>query len=130
MLLEAAEMKFVTAINCMDGRVQEPLIRWAKENFGAEYVDMITEAGPDGILARTDHESILRRVSISIEKHGSRVIIVAGHHDCAGNPVSDDKHLDDIRMSVERLKRHFNGVDVVGVWIDSTGSVERLPRDE
>lgn len=39
--------QFVTAINCMDGRVQEPVIKWMKEKYNATYVDMITEAGPN-----------------------------------------------------------------------------------
>ena len=36
-------MKFVTAINCMDGRVQVPVIEWLKKEYKADDVDMITE---------------------------------------------------------------------------------------
>jgi len=43
--------KFATAINCMDGRCQLPVIEWMKKRYGVEYVDMITEPGPDGVLA-------------------------------------------------------------------------------
>ena len=42
---------FATAINCMDGRTQEPIISWAKKAFEVDYVDAITEPGPDKILA-------------------------------------------------------------------------------
>jgi Putative carbonic anhydrase len=35
------EGKFGTAINCMDGRVQEPVINWMKVRYGLDYVDMI-----------------------------------------------------------------------------------------
>ena len=38
--------KFGTAINCIDGRAQEPLIAWFKSEHGLDYVDLITEAGP------------------------------------------------------------------------------------
>ncbi len=37
--------KFVTAINCMDGRVQIPVIEYLKNNYGINYVDMITAPG-------------------------------------------------------------------------------------
>ena len=39
---------FGTAINCIDGRVQEPVAEWVKKNFN---VDNITLEGPDRILS-------------------------------------------------------------------------------
>jgi len=32
--------KFATAINCMDGRVQLPVINWLMENLSVDYVDI------------------------------------------------------------------------------------------
>ena len=43
---------FATAINCMDGRVQEQVTLLIKESTGVDYVDMITVAGPDKVLAQ------------------------------------------------------------------------------
>jgi hypothetical protein len=81
---------FATAINCMDGRVQIPVTDYLKFNFGAEYVDMITEPGPNKILAENNDKirlaSIKERVAISVERHHSNLIALVGHHDCAGNP--------------------------------------------
>ena len=37
---------FFTAINCMDGRVQLPVIKYVQEKFDILFVDMITEPGP------------------------------------------------------------------------------------
>ena len=91
-----AKGTFVTAINCMDGRVQEPVLRWMKQRFEVDYVDMITEPGPDKIMTSGPVdalESIKRRVSISVNAHASRVVAVAVHHDCAGYPVSKEEHL-------------------------------------
>jgi len=34
---------FATAINCMDGRAQLPVIEWIKEKQPVGFVDMITE---------------------------------------------------------------------------------------
>ena len=74
--------KFATAINCMDGRVQLPVINWLREKLGVDYVDMITEPGPDKILAKgagAAVDSIKARVLISVNKHGSDTILMVSH---------------------------------------------------
>ena len=39
-------------------------------------------------------------------------------HDCVGNPVDDDKHKNDIRKSVEKIKSLINSsIPVVGVFV-------------
>ena len=85
--------KFVTCINCMDGRAQKPVIDYMQKRFGVEYVDMITEPGPNKILSDNNDatliESLKKRVAISVEKHGSEIIAIVGHFDCAGNPVDE-----------------------------------------
>jgi hypothetical protein len=64
-------MKFITAINCMDGTTQLPIIEWLKREYSLDYVDMITEPGPNKILAenkdQTIIDSIKRRVEISVK---------------------------------------------------------------
>jgi len=89
--------KFATAINCMDGRTQMQVNRYLRDFFSVDVVDTVTEPGPDGILAsQTDPvlvDSILKRVAISVDQHGSQGIAVVGHHDCAGNPVEKAQHL-------------------------------------
>ena len=102
---------FATAINCMDGRVQDAVKDYMKGNYGVDYVDAVTEPGPIKILADNANsaiiENIKKRVAISVEKHGSKVIAIVGHHDCAGNPVAKDeqiKHLADAKKVVENFK--------------------------
>lgn len=114
-------MKFCTAINCIDGRVQLPVIEYLKERFGADYVDCVTEAGED--LVVSEHkpgrvEATLRCVQISLEKHGSRHIAIAGHHDCAGNPVPKEKHIEQIKEAVRFLKTQFPDTEIIGLWVD------------
>ena len=46
---------FATTINCIDGRVQVPVIEYIKLTYGFDYVDMITSAGPNLILAENDN---------------------------------------------------------------------------
>ena len=64
--------KFGTAINCMDGRTQIPVINYLKNKFDLDYVDTITEPGPNKILAdRSESEllkSIKNRLDISVNK--------------------------------------------------------------
>ena len=89
-------MSFCTVINCMDGRTQEPANKYLKDKYQVKFVDVITEPGPNGILAIKDNKelvsSILSRVDISVNKHGSTRIAIVGHHDCAGNPVPKEQH--------------------------------------
>jgi len=121
--------RFGTAINCMDGRVQEPVIAWLKKRFELDYVDMITEAGPDKALATEAEgviESIRRRVEISITKHGSEVIAVVGHHDCAGNPVSGETHREHIEKAVAVVRGWDDRVSVLGLWVDEDWNVRAV----
>ncbi len=120
---------FATAINCMDGRTQEPIISWAKKTFEVDYVDAITEPGPDKILAEGPDilvESIKNRVMISVNKHGSQNVIVVSHHDCAGNPVSKEEHLDQLKKSVDVISSWELGVKIIGVWIGEDWKVNKL----
>ena len=82
------QFRFGTAINCIDGRTQEPVIDFMKEKYDIDGVDMVTFPGVDGIISsseNSDEIALLRNaVSISIEKHRSRIIAVVGHFYCAG----------------------------------------------
>ena len=113
---------FIAAINCIDGRVQKPVTEFVIRRFRADYVDLITEPGADKVLSENRNieiiESIKRRTLISIEKHDSRIVIVAGHHDCAANPVDEGEHHRQIIEAVKRIKGWDLEVDVYGVWVD------------
>ncbi len=125
---QAQHGKFATAINCMDGRVQLPVINWLRENLSVDYVDMITEPGPDKILAQgsaATQDSIKARVLISVNKHGSDTILVAAHHDCAGNPVTRAQHEEHVRQSIIRIQSWNLPVKrIFGAWIGESWKVE------
>ncbi|MEN3038931.1 MAG: carbonic anhydrase [Candidatus Kryptonium sp.] len=123
--------KFATAINCMDGRTQIPIIEWLRENYKVEYVDMITEPGPDGVLSRNvDNqviESLKRKAEISAYKHNSKIIVIAGHHDCAGNPVDKDTHINQIKLSVQAIKSWGLPFEkVIGLWVNENWEIEKI----
>ena len=123
-----AEGTFATVVNCMDGRTQLPAIEYMKQKYGVDYVDSVTEAGPDGILAnkRPETESIKKRVAISVEKHGSKNIAVIGHADCAGNPVGRGRQFEEIMQAVEVVSSWYPGVNVVGLWVGEDWAVEEM----
>ncbi|MDZ7832835.1 MAG: carbonic anhydrase [Desulfobacterales bacterium] len=115
-------MSFCTVINCMDGRVQVPVISYLQDRFKADYVDSITEPGPNRVLAEDQNsaqvQSILDRLQISVEKHQSVGIAIVGHHDCAGNPAPKEKQLKHIEAAVTRIGRLYANVAVIGLWVD------------
>lgn len=121
--------RFGTAITCMDGRVQESVAWWLKEHYHVEFVDMITEPGVDKVFVfgppeLVDH--IKAKVHTSTMSHGSRIVAVSGHHDCAGNPVSDDAHCEQVRAGVCAIRQWSLPVEVVGLWISERWEVEEV----
>ncbi len=124
-----ADGKFGTAINCIDGRTQNPVSQWIKENYSVDYVDTVTEPGPDKVLLEVNIEKIEQiksKLLISIKAHNSSLIVIAGHHDCAGNPVSKEEHLTQIKKSINMIKSWNFPVKVVGVWVNDQWKVEQI----
>jgi len=122
---------FATAINCMDGRVQLPVIEFIKKNYHVDYVDMITHSGPDKLLAEGDDQiavdSIQKRVNISLTRHSSRLIAAVGHHDCAGNPADKATHWKQILRAIKIIESWNYEAKVIGLWIDENWEVVLLP---
>ncbi len=124
-----AEGKFVTLVNCMDGRTQLPGIEFMKEKYGADYVDTITEPGPIKIMAekQAGAESIKARAQISVEKHGSKVIGVVSHYDCGGNPVGKETQLRQLADSIAMIKSWDMGFEeIIGLWIGEDWKAEQV----
>lgn len=121
--------KFGTVINCIDGRTQLPVLKWIKENYSLQYVDTITEPGPDKVISEksiSKIEQLKSKVFISIKAHGSRIVIIAGHHDCAVNPVSKTEHLDQIKKSIKVMKSWNLEVEIFGIWVNEEWKIERV----
>ena len=124
-----AEGKFGTAINCIDGRVQIPINSWLKDKFSLDYIDTVTEPGVDKITSNNDdqkNEEIKSKVQISINAHGSSLIAVAGHHSCAGNPVSKEEHIEQIKKSIDTIKSWNLSAKIIGLWVNDKWQVEQV----
>lgn len=120
--------KFATVINCMDGRVQDPVNKWMKTYTGATYIDVITEAGPDKIMASTATASrlILKRILVSRDKHYSKQIALVAHHDCAGNPVSKEKHMEQLQQAAKIMATWNLEMTILMLWVDENWKVELI----
>ena len=119
--------KFATSISCMDGRIQIPLNEWIKKNHSADYVDTITEPGVEKkITENMDLEKIKAKAEISIFKHNSDLVVVSAHHDCAGNPVSKEEHIAQVKKSMETVESWNFPVKVLGVWVNDQWEIEQI----
>ena len=129
-MLNPNSAKFATAINCIDGRTQLPVIEFMKTKFNVEFVDLITEPGPVKAIAEPRNAfqvySIQQRLLLSQEKHGSQHLGVVAHHDCLTNPVEKSKQIEQIRQSINYIRLWgFKGV-VVGLWVNENWEVQEV----
>jgi carbonic anhydrase len=118
--------KFATAINCIDGRAQTNVTSHIKENYGVDYVDMVTMPGVIKILAynrNSNADLIKRHVEISVIAHHSKLVAVVGHHDCAGNPVCKESQLENLAAAIKVVESWCFDVEIVGLWVDENWKV-------
>ncbi|MCZ6836162.1 MAG: hypothetical protein O7G85_10345 [Planctomycetota bacterium] len=121
---------FATVLNCMDGRLQVPVVLYLLDRFGVDHIDTITESGMVRFLSDLPDtpqcELTFNSLGISIKAHGSKQIAVVAHHGCAGNPIPDDEHQTQLEVAVEYVKRHFPQCEVLGLWVDSDWVVHEV----
>ena len=155
---ESEEETFATALNCMDGRVQDAVAGWAREHFNVKYVDAVNEPGIDRLIKADesypkyvfhtwkeiiyllrcllpwnytrfvnydicnippDCNIVRRKLMISIEGHHSKGVVICGHHNCAGNPVSKEEHHEEVRIFCKEVENNWElPGPVYGLWID------------
>ena len=117
---------FGTAVNCTDGRAQEPVARWVRDTYRVDHVDVITEPGVDKVLAFGSIQSLAIRdkVAFSVRAHHSNVVVLAGHHDCAANPVSKDQHAQDLKKALQAMRWWNLPVTLVGLWVNERWEVD------
>jgi hypothetical protein len=121
---------FATAINCIDGRVQVPVINWLRRQYGADYVDMITEPGPERLLVEGKDlmaiALIRRSLEISVNHHNSKIVAIVGHYDCVGNPSDKVTQLEQILTAIKTIKAWKFDVKVIGLRIDEDWEVREV----
>lgn len=125
--MDVAQLTFGTLVTCIDGRVQRPTILWLREHYTLDYIDVISEPGPDKLLAEgepNDVAPVHTKVGFSINAHRSRLIALCGHYDCAGNPATPAEHRDQIQRGVALLRSWYPETTVVGLWLNEQWAIE------
>ena len=120
---------FCTLVCCMDGRFIHILNEYIRSNYRYTFVDTITDAGAvnkivsdEGYLKKIEDKVVL----ISVNKHKSDHIFVAGHSDCAGCPTDDEKQKGYIRQAAEKMHKDLPHEAVTGLFVYENGEIEVL----
>ena len=138
---ESRPLRFALAITCLDGRVQRPVVDYMRRTYGVDYVDLITEPGPEWALTDPTRAgvqaAIHRNARFSVAGHDAELIAVAAHDDCLGNNADPGTRLAQLRAAQQVVTGWDLGVDVIGLWVHMDGKVEeaataipapRIPR--
>jgi len=116
--------KFTCVINCMDGRVQDVVKNYMQKTYNVDYVDMVTEPGPNKILCDCKDcdeavvKDIKKRVEISVHHHGSKVVAIVGHFGCAGNPTEKEEQIKHLQKAKKTVEAFGFPVEVINLWVD------------
>ena len=95
--------------------------------MNVEYVDLITEPGPDKVLSSESTfvvDEIIRKVTFSVRYHESPVVALCGHHDCAANHSTREEHIEQIIEGVRVLMSYRLNVRLLGLWLNEWNSIE------
>jgi hypothetical protein len=113
------ENKFGCALDCMDGRTKNAVTK----KYGVNWVDLITEPGINKILAENVDANVIQRIKdkihISIHYHGSEIIAIIGHAECAGNPTNKEKQIEHLKTAKKIVESFGFYIDIVLLWIEN-----------
>ena len=119
---------FCTLVCCMDGRFIHILNEYIRGNYRYTFVDTITDAGAVNKIVNDDYLKSIedKVVLISVNKHKSDHIFVAGHSDCAGCPIDDETQKGYIRQAAEKMHNDLPHEAVTGLFVHENGEIEVL----
>ena len=70
--------------------------------------------------------SIRRRLEISVNRHNSKLVAIAGHHDCAGNPIDKETQLEQIHAAMNTVESWNFKVEFIGLRVDENWEVREV----
>lgn len=121
---------FGTMLNCMDGRTQEPVITWMKDQFGVTVVDAPNPAGPTNMITKGDQniiEHYIAETLISVNGHNSKNIAIVAHQGCAKNPIDDKDQIEELKQSCEIVATKWGlpaGIKISGLWLTKNSDTD------
>lgn len=111
------------------------MLEYLKRHCGPDYFDACSEAGPLKIITKHHGScrllSLKEQISVSLNKHGSKVIALVGHHDCVSNPLPREAQEKQIEKALDYLQRAY-GPDklYLGLYVDEHWKVHEVMRFE
>jgi hypothetical protein len=124
---ESRPLRFALAITCIDGRVQRPVVEYMRRKYGVDYVDLITEPGPERALTDSTRSwvqaAIQRNARFSVKGHDAELIAVTAHDDCLGNDADPGTRLAQLRAAQQVVTDWSLGVEVIALWVHMDGRV-------
>lgn len=112
-------------ISCSDGRITGAAMRAADKakvhgfEFGERAVYRIKIPGPDGsaigVRGGAHQMALHEDIAVLIEKTHATLVVIAGHCDCAGYPVTDKRHEDDTVTAARAIHAWFPLVTVLAL---------------
>lgn len=106
----------------MDGRIQEPLRKFATKRFGVQFVDAVTDRG--GLLRHLPEieskgyiENMLTNIKVSRDVHHSKGVVMAGHQKCAGYNIPDEQKKKEVLEAANLIRRELPELEVIPVFV-------------
>ncbi len=127
-------LRFALAVTCLDGRVQRPVVEYLRTRYGFDYVDLITEPGPEAALTAPDRgplrEAIRKNVRFSLGAHKGELVAIAAHDDCAGNSAEAQTRRAQLQAAADLIRGWEPATTVVQLWVGANGTVRELAAAE
>ena len=99
-----------------------------RRTYGVDYVDLITEPGPEWALTDPTRAGVQagihRNARFSVEGHDAELIAVTAHDDCLGNDADSGTRRSQLLAAQQLVIGWDLGVDVIGLWVHLDGKVE------
>lgn len=120
--------RFTACLNCIDGRVQLPVINWIRSTYNVDFIDMITEPGMDGFLVdpQSNLKPVFDKLNIALDVHECNEIFIVAHEDCAANPTDFNSHTKNLKVATDDIKNFAPNCTVIGIYVYLNGEVIKI----
>lgn len=108
------------AFVCCDGRLHHGevnAVEALRQELGVDFVYPLSVPGPNGVLLRgaeCEKDALYKQFSVLLNLKNPSVVAIAGHYNCAGNPVSNEEHDSDVREAVKVIREWGYTGTIVG----------------